>query len=186
MALENLKNGKLRKPLPVITEELECAIEDLIRLSLADHHQQLTRELLPRRGRGGAEELLAEDGSRRPSLVDLEQVFGLEPVLEQLGPAGVTGVARERGGKEDGAAEERLGARVQFAEEDCRGQVQAPCALAESNHLVWVSAVMGDVCLDPLEGSGDVLGAVGMVAALQGQAICDKTCDEAVAGEVIA
>lgn len=167
MALEHLKNGQLREPLSVVTQEIERAVQDLICLSLADHHQQLTRELLPGSGRAGAEELLAEDGSRRPAMVNLKQVVGLEPFLQQIRPAGVDGAAREGGGEEDSAAEERLGAGVQLAEEECRGQVQAAGALAESDNLVRVSAVLGDICLDPFEGSGDVLGSVGMVAALQ-------------------
>lgn len=186
MAFEHLQHRQLGEPLPVVTQELKRAIKDLIRLSLANHHQQLTREPLPRRGRGCAEELLAEDGSRCPAVVELKQVVCLEPLLQHVYPAGVYSAAREGCGEEDGAAEERLGAGVQLAEEHGRGEVQAAGALTESNHPVRVSSMLGDVGLDPFEGGGDVLGTVGMVPPLQRQAICDETCDEAVAGEVIA
>lgn len=64
--------------------------------------------------------------------------------------------------------------------------MESACALAEGNNLVWVASVLGDVRLNPLEGSGDIFGSVGMVAALQCQAVCDKTRDEAVAGKVVA
>lgn len=186
MALEHLQHGQLGEPLSVVTQELKRAIQDLIRLSLANHHQQLTREPLPRRGCRSPEEFLAEDGSRCPAVVELKQVVCLEPLLQHVYPAGVYSAAREGCGEENSAAEERLGAGVQLAEEHGRGEVQAARALAESDHLVRVSSVLGDVGLDPFEGGGDVLSTVGVVPPLQRQAICDETCDEAVAGEIIA
>lgn len=186
MALEHLQHRQLGEPLPIVTQELKSAIKDLIRLSLANHHQQLTWEPLPRRGRHSPEELLAEDGSRCPAVVELKQVICLEPLLQHVYPAGVYSAAREGCGEENSAAEERLGAGVQLAEKHGRGEVQATGALAESNHLVRVSSVLGDVGLDPFEGGGDVLSTVGVVTPLQRQAICDETCDEAVGGKVIA
>lgn len=58
--------------------------------------------------------------------------------------------------------------------------------LAQRHDLGRVAAVAADVGLDPGEGGGDVFGAVGVMAALKGEAVGGQAGDAAVGGEVVA
>lgn len=188
LPLDHLQQRQLAKPLVVVVHKLPRARQDLIGLVLADLQQHLAGERLPRGRGGGAEEALAEEGRGRPAAVDLEAPVGLVPVQHGGGLGGGAAVVGGEGAREEhGALEEGWGwwDGVQVAEEQGGGEVVAARALAQGDDLVRVAAVGADVGLDPLEGGGDVLGAVGPVAALEGEAVGGEDGDEALLCEVI-
>lgn len=166
VSLDDFQQWHLLESLPVVTDKFPGAVEHLISLILGDHQQQLAGELLTRGARGGAEEPLAEDGTGGITPVNLERVVRLAPVQHGLDPTALAVIGGEGTGEQDGTAEQGLRVRVKVAEEQGRGQVVGAGTLAQGDHLVWITAVLGNVSLDPLQGGGNILCAVGEMTAL--------------------
>lgn len=79
-----------------------------------------------------------------------------------------------------------LGVDVEIAESHGREEVVAAGGLAHGYDFGRVAAVLGDVGLDPFEDSGHVFGAVGVVAAFQGETVGGEASDTAIGSEVVA
>lgn len=190
LAPQHLQHRQFTKPLLIRSHKLPRPVEDLIRLQLPNHHQQLTRKpfppsLPPRAAAIIPEKLLLEQRQRAIPRIHLVRLVRVEPIHQHFGAFRLRHGDGKGRRERHGAAEQRW-LSVEIAEGHGSEEVVTARGLAHGYDFGWVAAILGNVGLDPFECGGDVFGAVGVVAALEGEAVGGEASDAAVGSEVVA